>query len=72
MILLPRAGRASFLDQGNLLFVGHAVNVPQMLPATFGSLSGEVRPGSRGAHCRVGLLHGLPSYKHEQRAHLSI
>jgi hypothetical protein len=31
LILLPWAGSASFVDQCNLLFVGHAVDVPQML-----------------------------------------
>jgi hypothetical protein len=32
----------SLFDQGNLLFVGHAVDVPQMLPATLGSVLREM------------------------------
>jgi hypothetical protein len=41
LILLLRAGSASFLDQSDLLFVGQAMDVPQMLPATLGSFPGE-------------------------------
>ena len=50
--LLPRTGSAGFFDQGNLLVVGHAVDVPQMLPATLGSVLREMcARRSRGGEC---------------------
>jgi hypothetical protein len=50
--LLPCAGSTGFFDQGNLLFVGHGVDVPQMLLATLGSVLREMcARRSRGGDC---------------------
>jgi hypothetical protein len=52
LILLLRAGGASFLDQCDLLFVRHAMDVPQVLTATLGSALREMcARRSRGRRC---------------------
>jgi hypothetical protein len=52
LILFPPAGSTSLLDQCDLLFVRHAMDVPQMLTATLCSTLRVMRPGSSGGHGR--------------------
>jgi hypothetical protein len=59
MVLLSQAGSPSFLDECHLLVVGHAVDVPQVLFATLGSVFRKMSLGSgrkQGCGCP---LHGF-------------
>src|SRR5688500_8378667 len=57
LIRLPRAGSTSLLDQCDLLFVRHAMDVSQMLTATLDPIFRGMRSGSRGGHGRGRLWH---------------
>jgi hypothetical protein len=48
LALFSQAGRTSFLDEFHLLFVGHTVNVPQVLSTALGSLFRKMSLGCRG------------------------